>query len=168
MREAVTERTQEQGPRGDPAFELQIADALSMVEPRRALRDLRARGRRFFRGGSGVMAVVADIDHLSAAISHATAPAFLLGAVAGFLSVLVGRMERVMDRNRALQSGGADALDPSLKDAIAKSFARRMQLLSRAIYYAVLSALITAALLIAVFAAALDSATAASWPRCSR
>jgi 2-methylisocitrate lyase-like PEP mutase family enzyme len=101
------------------------------------------------------MAVVADFDHLSAAISHATAPAFMLGAVAGFLSVLVGRMERVMDRNRALQSSGADALDPSLKDAIAKSFARRMQLLSRAIYYAVLSALITAALLTGAFVAAL-------------
>jgi len=101
------------------------------------------------------MAVVGDIDHLNAAISHATAPAFMLGAVAGFLSVLVGRMERVMDRNRALQSGGADALDPSLKDAIAKSFARRMQLLSRAIYYAVLSALITAALLMVAFMAAL-------------
>ena len=101
------------------------------------------------------MAVVADIDHPSQAISHATAPAFMLGAVAGFLSVLVGRMERVMDRNRALQSGGADALDPSLKDAIAKSFARRMQLLSRAIYYAVLSALITAALLMVAFMAAL-------------
>ena len=86
----------------------------------------------------------------------------MLGAVAAFLSVLVGRMERIMDRNRALQSGGADALDPSLKDAIAKSFARRMQLLSRAIYYAMLSALITAALLMVAFLAALaGSATAA-------
>ena len=101
------------------------------------------------------MAIVADLDHLSAAISHATAPAFMLGAVAGFLAVLVGRMERVVDRSRALQSGGGDAIDPSLRDAIGKSFARRMQLLSHAIYYAVLSALITAALLIVVFVAAL-------------
>jgi hypothetical protein len=30
-------------------------------------------------------AVVADIDELSSAIAHATAPAFMLGAVAGFL-----------------------------------------------------------------------------------
>ena len=101
------------------------------------------------------MAVVGDIDHLSAAISHATAPAFMLGAVAGFLSVLIGRMERIVDRNRALQSGDGDGIDPSLKDAITRSFARRMQLLSRAIYYAVLSALITAALLIGAFLAAL-------------
>ncbi len=101
------------------------------------------------------MAVVGDIDHLSAAISHATAPAFMLGAVAGFLSVLIGRMERVGDRNRVLQSGGGDVIDPSLKDTITRSFARRMQLLSRAIFYAVLSALITAALLIGAFLAAL-------------
>jgi len=100
------------------------------------------------------MAVVADIDQLSAAISHATAPAFMLGAVAGFLSILIGRMERIVDRNRALQSGG-EALDPSIRDAIAKSFARRMALLGRAIYFAVLSALVTAALLISAFAAAL-------------
>ncbi len=101
------------------------------------------------------MAVVADIDQLSAAISHATAPAFMLGAVAGFLSILIGRMERIVDRNRALQSGGAEALDPSVRDAIAKSFARRMALLGRAIYFAVLSALVTAALLISAFATAL-------------
>ena len=35
-----------------------------------------------------------DIDHLTQVISHATAPAFLLGAVAGFLSILVTRLER--------------------------------------------------------------------------
>ncbi len=99
------------------------------------------------------MAVVGDIDHLSTAISHATAPAFMLGAVAGFLSVLIGRMERVGDRNRAVRSG--DAIDPSLKEAITRAFARRMQLLSRAIFYAVLSALITAALLTGAFVAAL-------------
>jgi Flp pilus assembly protein TadB len=101
------------------------------------------------------MAVVADFDHLSAAISHATAPAFMLGAVAGFLSILTSRMERIVERNRALQAAGAGAADPSLRDAVAKSFARRMQLLSRAIYYAVLSARITAALLIVAFLAAL-------------
>jgi Protein of unknown function (DUF2721) len=100
------------------------------------------------------MAVVADIDHLSQAISHATAPAFMLGAVAGFLSVLVGRMERIVDRNRAVRSGG-DTFDPSVRDAIMKSFVRRMQLLSRAIFYAVLSALVTASLLIVAFLAAI-------------
>ena len=100
------------------------------------------------------MAVVPDIDHLSSAITHATAPAFMLGAVAGFLSILTVRLERILDRNRALQAEGV-ALEASVKETVAKSFSRRMALLSNAIYLAVLSALVTATLLIAAFAAAL-------------
>jgi hypothetical protein len=101
------------------------------------------------------MAVVGDIDHLSAAISHATAPAFMLGAVAGFLSILIARMERIVDRNRSLRSGDLASLEPSVRKAVAESFSRRMELLGWAIYFAVLSALVTAALLIAAFLAAL-------------
>jgi hypothetical protein len=59
------------------------------------------------------MAVVGDIDHLSAAIAHATAPAFMLGAVAAFLSILVARMERIVDRNRSLRSGDLASLERS-------------------------------------------------------
>ena len=99
--------------------------------------------------------VVGDIDQLGSAISHATAPAFMLGAVAGFLSILIARLERIVDRNRALRSADSGAVDPSVRDAIAASYDRRMLLLSRAIYFAVLSALITAALLIAAFLSAL-------------
>ena len=101
------------------------------------------------------MAVVGDIDHLSAAISHATAPAFMLGAVAAFLSILVARMERIVDRNRSLRSGDLASLEPSVRTMIADSFARRIELLSRAIHFAVLSAMVTAALLIGAFLAAL-------------
>ncbi len=101
------------------------------------------------------MAVIADIDHLSSAITHATAPAFMLGAVAGFLSILVARMERIIDRKRALQSGDLAALDPSIRDTLANSYARRVTLLGAAILYAVLSALVTALLLSAAFLAAL-------------
>jgi uncharacterized protein DUF2721 len=99
------------------------------------------------------LALVTDIDHLSLAISHATAPAFMLGAVAAFLSILISRLERVADKSRALRSSDAAAIDPS--GTIAASFSRRMALLSRAIYFAVLSALITAAFLIGAFLAAL-------------
>ncbi len=101
------------------------------------------------------MAVVGDIDHLSTAISHATAPAFMLGAVAAFLSILIARMERIVDRNRSLRAGEFAALEPSVRDAVASAFARRMQLLGSAIIYGVLSPLDTAALLICAFLAAL-------------
>ncbi len=101
------------------------------------------------------MAVLADIDHLSSAITHATAPAFMLGAVAGFLSILIARMERIVDRKRALQSGDPAALDPSIRETLANSYGRRVTLLGAAVLYAVLSALVTALLLIAAFLAAL-------------
>ena len=99
------------------------------------------------------MVLVSDIDHLSVAITHATAPAFMLGAVAAFLSILIARIERVADKSRALRSGDVAILDPT--GAVAASFARRMTLLGRAIYFAVLSALVTAGLLIAAFMTAL-------------
>ena len=98
------------------------------------------------------MALVADIDQLSQAISHATAPAFMMGAVAGFLSILIARLERVADKNRALRTSDPN-VDPT--GELAAAFARRMELLNRAIYFAVLSALITAGLLIGAFLAAL-------------
>jgi amino acid transporter len=64
-------------------------------------------------------------------------------------------MERIVDRNRSLRSGDLASLEPSVRKAIAESFSRRMELLGWAIYFAVLSALVTAALLIAAFLAAL-------------
>jgi hypothetical protein len=98
------------------------------------------------------LAPVTDIDQLSVAISHATAPAFMLGAVAAFLSILIARLERIADKLRALRSSDAN-LDPT--GVVAASFVQRMEILSRAIFFAVLSALVTAALLIAAFLAAL-------------
>ena len=78
----------------------------------------------------------------------------MLGAMAAFLSILISRLERIADKNRALRSSDGPAVDPS--GAMASSFSRRMELLSRAIYFAVLSALATAALLIGAFVAALS------------
>ena len=76
----------------------------------------------------------------------------MLGAVAAFLSILIARLERVADKLRALRTSDP-SLDPT--GVVAASFARRMELLTRAIYFAVLSALLTAGLLIAAFLAAL-------------
>jgi hypothetical protein len=95
--------------------------------------------------------VVTDVDQLSSVISHATAPAFMLGAVAAFLSILIQRMERLSDRLRALRADSA--VDPT--SALSQTLARRVLLLGRAIYFGVLSALMTSALLIGAFASAL-------------
>jgi hypothetical protein len=94
-------------------------------------------------------------DQLSQIISQATAPAFLLGAVAGFLAVLVGRLNRILDR-------GADLL--SIDDHDSKRLQskkeipflmRRPKLTNYAIKFAVVSGTCTTFLVIAAFASAL-------------
>jgi Protein of unknown function (DUF2721) len=92
----------------------------------------------------------AFLDHFNTAISHATAPAFMLGAVAAFLNVLVNRFERVVDRFRVLR-----AASPAAPAEILASVSRRLVLLNRGVYFAALSGLCTAALLIVLFACAL-------------
>ena len=111
------------GRRGARACELQFSLPLFILRRRTPSRSRIGRSavRPISGQAQGTVAVVADIDTLSSAISHATAPAFMLGAVAAFLSILISRMERTVDRNRALHSGGAEGLDPSVRDAIAKS-----------------------------------------------
>lgn len=98
---------------------------------------------------------ISDIDQLSEVIAHATAPAFLLGAVAGYLSILTARLQRVADRARAI---GATSRTPPASAAEwpegAGALAERARLLHRAIYFSVLSALSTAALLILAFSLA--------------
>jgi len=46
----------------------------------------------------------ADPVQLSQVIAHATAPSFLLGAVSGFVAVLMGRMNGIIDRIRNLNA----------------------------------------------------------------
>jgi Protein of unknown function (DUF2721) len=76
--------------------------------------------------------VVTDVDHLGLVISHATAPAFMLGAVAAFLSILMQRMERITDRLRALRGDGPAVADPT--GALSQTLRRRLLLLGRAVY----------------------------------
>lgn len=45
-----------------------------------------------------------SITQLSQIIAQITAPAFLLGAVAAFVSVLIVRMNRIVDRTQALNA----------------------------------------------------------------
>ncbi len=114
------------------------------------------RGRRRGGGRRGrVLDTISNIDQLSEVISHATAPAFLLGAVAGYLSILTTRLQRVADRARALgATSRARPSAPAEWPEGAAALTERARLLHRAIYLSVLSALSTAALLILAFALA--------------
>jgi hypothetical protein len=94
------------------------------------------------------------VAELSQIISQATAPAFLLAALAAFISVLIGRLNRIVDRDLALAA--AEANDPPMGQLKADipSLGRRAKLLSRALVCAVIAAINITFLVIAAFASA--------------
>jgi hypothetical protein len=91
---------------------------------------------------------------LSQVISQVTAPAFLLGAVAAFVSVLISRMNRIIDRSQALN---AIADDNKIKATLKSDVPRlktRAALLNKAILYSTISAIVTSVLVIVAFVSA--------------
>ncbi len=93
------------------------------------------------------------IEQLSNVITQVTGPAFLLAAEAQLLSVLVSRLDRIVDRSREL----ADLSD---EDAQAHRkielpvLRQRAVLVHRSIYWGVASCVVTSLLVIVAFAAA--------------
>ena len=95
-----------------------------------------------------------SVTQLSQVIAQVTAPAFLLGAVAAFISVLISRMNRVIDRSQALNAiADADKAKGHLRSDIPR-LKRRAALLNKAIIFATISAIVTAFLVIVSFASA--------------
>jgi hypothetical protein len=91
---------------------------------------------------------------LSQVISQVTAPAFLLGAVAAFVSVLISRMNRIIDRSQALNAiADDDKVKAPLKSDVPRLKARAA-LLNKAILYSTISAIITSLLVIVAFVSA--------------
>ena len=100
------------------------------------------------------MDFVPDVGQLSQVMSQATAPAFVLGAVAGFVSILLGRMTTVLDRIRSLNEiAEDDRARAHLKSDIPR-LQRRASLLNSAVRLALLSGMCTALLLVVGFASA--------------
>ena len=78
-----------------------------------------------------------DADQLSTMITHAVAPAFLLGAIAALVSILTTRMTGIVDRIRSLNQIADDDTERRwLKEDIAR-LRRRETLLNQALYLAV-------------------------------
>ena len=98
---------------------------------------------------------VADLQHLAQVISQATAPAFLLGAVSGFLAVLIARLGRVLDRIRALAAIAADDQPRARLKAELPRLKHQARYMNGSIFFAVCSALCTTALVVLAFASAL-------------
>jgi hypothetical protein len=90
-------------------------------------------------------------DRLSQAITHAIAPAFVLGAVAGFASILSTRLETIMARLRAINALPEGHAKSHLKADIPR-LRRRAKLTNQAMLFAVISGVIVATLLLVAFA----------------
>ena len=100
------------------------------------------------------MPEVVSLSQLSLVISQAAAPAFLLGAVASFLSVLVSHMSRIIDRSRAIIATSNDDPNKAGLKATLPQLKLRAALVNRAIYWAVASGISTCLLMIAGFGSA--------------
>lgn len=95
-----------------------------------------------------------NLDQLSNVIAHVMAPAFLIGAVAGFVAVLVGRMNGIIDRIRMVNGIAADDEARAHLKSDLPRLKRRAKLVNDAIYFAVASALCTTVLVILAFVSA--------------
>jgi hypothetical protein len=97
---------------------------------------------------------VITLNQLSLVISQAAAPAFLLGAVASFLSVLVSHMSRIIDRSRAIDLTPDNDPKKAALTATLPHLKLRANLVNRAIYWTVASGISTCLLMIAAFGSA--------------
>jgi len=100
------------------------------------------------------------VSEVAAIIQLAVAPVFLLAGIGAFLNVCASRLARIVDRARQLEplllsSRGAE--HDRLQGEI-RILDRRITLVSRAIWLSVLSAVLTCAVVILLFAGSLVDA----------
>ena len=90
-----------------------------------------------------------SVERLTNVLEHALAPMFLLGSVAGLLAVLLARTEHLLRRMRQLKASGSD--HQSYPEYDLARLKVRVQLLQRAAFYALCSAVVTAIMVIVAF-----------------
>ena len=96
-----------------------------------------------------------SLEHLSEIISHVVAPAFLLGAMASFVSILTTRMSTLQDRIREVgRTEGDDHVNGLVKIDI-PHLRRRVKLLHGAFILTIASGVVTCTLITGAFAVAL-------------
>ncbi|MCA3564576.1 MAG: DUF2721 domain-containing protein [Methylocystis sp.] len=96
-----------------------------------------------------------DSVQLSQVISHATAPVFLLSAVAAFTSVLMGRYAGIKDRIRILNKIPDTAADRLWLKNDLPWLKQRAKLVHRAIFMSLLAAIATMIIVVFMFGSAL-------------
>jgi hypothetical protein len=99
--------------------------------------------------------VTPSVDQLARIIGNVAAPAFLLGAVAAFISVLISRLNRVIDRSQFIHAIPDSDASRSFLKADLPRLRRRAEILNRSLFWAVVAAILTALIIIVAFASAL-------------
>ena len=90
-----------------------------------------------------------SVSQLSHVISQAAAPAFLLGAIAAFIAILIPRLNRIIDRTIVLNGiSDVDTTEHRLKADLPRLM-RRTAMLNKAIFWAVISSITVTVLVIA-------------------
>ena len=97
---------------------------------------------------------VLTADRLAQVIQHAVAPAFPLGAVAGFVSILMTRMGDITARIRSLNAVRDDDTERGHLKIDIQRLKVRMKLLNQALYLALASAICATLLIIVAIGAA--------------
>jgi hypothetical protein len=92
-----------------------------------------------------------SVSQLSNVISQAAAPAFLLGALAAFIAVLIARLNRIVDRTVILNGIPDDDAVRSRLKADLPRLMRRAAMMNRAIFWAVVSSISVTLLVVVAF-----------------
>src|ERR1700754_1804802 len=95
-----------------------------------------------------------SVSQLSHVISQAAAPAFLLGALAAFIAVLISRLNRIVDRTVVLNGIPDDDTVRIRLKADLPRLMRRAAMMNRAILWAVVASIALTLLVIVAFVTA--------------
>jgi hypothetical protein len=95
-----------------------------------------------------------SVSQLSQVISQAAAPAFLLGALAAFIAVLISRLNRIIDRTVILNAIPDDDPVRARLKADLPRLMRRAAMVNRAIFWAVVASISVTLLVIVAFVTA--------------
>lgn len=107
------------------------------------------------QNATDILPVTPSIDQLARIIGNVAAPAFMLGAVAAFISVLMSRINRVIDRSQFIHGIPENDASKSFLKTDLPRLRRRAALLNRSLFCAIVSAILTALIIIVAFISAL-------------
>ena len=95
-----------------------------------------------------------SVSQLSHVISQAAAPAFLLGALAAFIAVLLSRQNRIIDRSIYLnQISDEDQARCRLKADLPR-LVRRAAMINRAIFWSIMGSISISVVIVVAFVSA--------------